>query len=140
MSIADLYQSSEHTGNVAHFAAIVNLALIDGVMNPDEESKLKGVAHKLNISADEYQKITKNPSQYPLINPLNAEKRMERLYDFFKIVYADHVLDEEELHLLQKYAIGLGYNPEKAEVIIKKSIKIFGGEIGFDDYEYLINH
>jgi uncharacterized tellurite resistance protein B-like protein len=140
MSIADFYQSSEHSGNLAHFAAIVNLALIDGELNSDEEIKLKRLAYKLNISDEEYNTILKNPSKFPIRTLASAEERLERLYDFFKIVYADHLIDEDELHLLERYAIGLGFNPEKADIIIKKSMKIFGGDIGFDDYEYLINH
>jgi uncharacterized tellurite resistance protein B-like protein len=140
MSIADLYQSSEHSGNIAHFAAIVNLALVDGELNSDEEVKLKRLAFKLNISESEHDEIIKNPTKFPLRTHASAEQRLERLYDFFKIVYADHLIDEDELHLLHRYAIGLGFSQEKADVIIKKSIKIFGGEIGFEDYEYLINH
>lgn len=37
MGIVDLYESSKHRNNVAHFSAIVNLAMVDGDLNEDEE-------------------------------------------------------------------------------------------------------
>lgn len=138
MSIIDLYQSTEHRNNLAHFSAIISLALTDGVINPEEETKIAGFARKLDISESEKEEIIKNPAKYPLITPVSSEKRAERLYDFFRIVYADHYIDDEELALLKRYAIGLGYKSEQVEVIIKKSMKIFGGEIEFEDYQYLM--
>jgi uncharacterized tellurite resistance protein B-like protein len=139
MSIIDLYHSSEHRRNLAHFSAIVNLALTDGSINPEEDTKLAGFAHKLGISLDEFKEIVANPAKYPLIAPVSSEMRTERLYDFFRIIYADHIIDEHELELLHRYAIGLGYTSDKAEAIIQKSIKIFGGGIDFEDYLYLVD-
>ena len=138
MSIVDLYESSEHRNNLAHFAAIVNLAFADGQFNSDEEESVKKFAHKLDITHDEYVQIVENRKNYPLIPPVRSEVRLERLYDFFKIIASDHNLDEKQLQLIEKYAIGLGYPSEQARVVIDKSIKIFGGKIGFDDYEFLI--
>ncbi|MDB4534564.1 TerB family tellurite resistance protein [Vicingaceae bacterium] len=138
MSILDLYQSSEHRNNLAHFSAIVNLALIDGEINPEEESRVKRFAHKLDISDEEYQEIITSPQKYPLRTIVSSEERMERMFDFFKIIFADHVIDEPEYEMVTRYAIGLGYTSEKSEELIKKSIKIFNGDIDFEDFEYLV--
>ncbi|MFD1079775.1 hypothetical protein, partial [Longispora fulva] len=59
--------------------------------------------------------------------------------DLFKIIFADHMIDEEEEELLRKYAIGLGFSSEVSEGIIKRSIQIFSGHISFEDYLYLLN-
>lgn len=138
MSILDLYQSSEHRNNLAHFAAIVNLALVDGEINPEEKSKVELFARKLDISEKEYQEIIVSPKRYPLSTIVSSEERMERIFDFFKIIFADHVIDDAELGMINRYAIGLGYSSDKAEELIKKSIKIFSGDIDFEDFEYLI--
>lgn len=138
MSILDLYQSSEHRNNLAHFSAIVNLALVDGEINPEEESKVERFAHKLDISEKEYQEIIQSPKKYPLRTIVSSSDRMERMFDFFKIIFADHIIDEPELEMINRYAIGLGYSSEKAKELIKRSIKIFNGEIDFEDFEYLI--
>lgn len=138
MSFSDLFGTGEHLKNLAHFAAIVNLAASDGEINAYEEAQLRRFARKLEIGEDEYSKVLKNPTAFP-IHPINSvEKRLERLYDLFRIIYADHDIEEEEKHLLRKYAIGLGFSPEVSEGIIKRSMQIFSG-MSFDDYRYLLN-
>lgn len=138
MSIIDLYESSEHRNNLAHFAALVNLAHADGNFNTLEQETVKKFAHKLGITDEEYVQIVDNHKKYPLIPPTTSAVRLERIYDFFKMIASDHHLDEKQLNLLNKYAIGLGYPSDQARTIIDKSIKIFGGKIDFDDYEFLI--
>lgn len=127
MSIADRFESAEHQSNLAHFAAIVQLAGIDGPINPDEEIVLKRLAFKLGVSEDEIKIILKNPKRYPLIPPYSLEDRIERLQDLCGIIYADHEVDEEERKLIYKYALGLGFTSDRAKKEIEKCTKIFNG-------------
>ena len=53
MSIFEAYESGEHESKVSHFAAIVKLAIIDGPINPEEETVLKRLAVKLDVSEEE---------------------------------------------------------------------------------------
>lgn len=138
MAFIDLFGSGEHLRNLGHFSAIVNLAAVDGEINSKEEFQLKRFAVKLNISEVEYLKILKNPTAFPLQPPNNSEKRLERLYDLFTIIYSDHEIDHEETLLIKKYAIGLGYSPENAAAIIMRSVEIFSGKLDIDDYRYLL--
>ncbi|MEA1785752.1 TerB family tellurite resistance protein [Arenibacter sp. GZD96] len=138
MAILDLYSNSEHRRNLAHFAAIATLAATDGEVNADERVLLDRFASKLDITDAEYKEVMKKSNKYPIDTPLSAEKRLERLYDFFRIIYADHQVDEPELTLVRKYAIGLGYSQEVAETVIQRSIAIFSGNIDFEDYQYLL--
>lgn len=138
MSISDLFGSGEHVRNLGHFASIVNLAAVDGDINPEEEAQLRKFAFKLDIEEEEYQKILKNPTAFPIHANNTTEGRLERLHDFFTIIYSDHAIDAEEMYLLRKYAIAIGFNSEEAERVVNKSIKIFGGKIDFDDYTYLV--
>ena len=139
MAILDLYESSEHRNNIAHFAAIVNLATVDGTLNVQEENIIKRFANKLDISQEEYKLILKNPANYQISPSNSAEERLERIYDLFKIIYADNHIDDPERKLVLKYAIALGYSNEKAQQIIQKSIRLFGGELDFEEYQYFIN-
>jgi uncharacterized tellurite resistance protein B-like protein len=139
MSFTDLFESGEHSRNLGHFASIVNIAAVDGALNASEEAMLKRFARKLEIHESEYNEILKNPSKYP-INPHNAaEKRLERMHDLFEMIFADNEIDDEELHLIEKYAIGLGYTEELAAKLIKRSIDIYSGGLDFEDYRYLLN-
>jgi len=140
MGFSDLYASGEHRRNLAHFASIATLASIDGEVSSEEKSMLDRFAKKLDITPSEYKEVMKKENKYPIDTPHDAEKRLERLYDLFRIIFADHLIDDEEMVLLKKYAIGLGYSGDKADAVIEKSVAIFSGRIDFDDYQYLLKH
>ena len=139
MSIVDLYTSGKHKNNVAHFASIVSLATASGAVNEDELNVINRLAQKLDITDSEYEEIITNGTNYAIEISSDKETRLERMFDFFKIVYSDHNLDESELKLLNRYAIGIGFNAEDAAKIIAKSIIIFEGKFSFEEYQLLLN-
>lgn len=139
MSFSDLFDSGEHLRNINHFASIVNLASVDGKINEKERVLLERFARKLDISEQEYKMVIKRPAEFPINSYNSAEKRLERLHDLFKIIFADNEIDNEEETLITRYAIGLGFSSENAEKIIKRSIQIFSGQLNFEDYQYLLD-
>lgn len=138
MSFTDLYGNSAHRKNLAHFAAMASLAASDGVVNDEEKQLLNRFARKLNITDEEYAEVMDPSNKYPINPPSNAERRLERLYDLLRIIFADHIIEHEEMVVLKRYAIGLGFTIEKADSVIEKSVAIFSGRIDFDDYLYLL--
>ncbi len=124
MTILEAYESGKHESNVSHFAAIVKMARIDGSISKEEQKVLKRLAFKLDVSEEESKQIFKNPRKYPLIPPYSLEERIERLHDLCSMIYADHVIDESERKLIFKYAIGLGFTTEQANMEIQKCIRI----------------
>ena len=139
LSFKDLFESGERSRNLGHFASIANMATVNGKIGVEEEKLLKRFASKLNIGEDEYEKILKNPTAYPISTPNSSERRLDRMHDLFKIIFADHVIDDHERVLIEKYAIGLGYTEAQAQELIKKTIDIYTGGLSFDDYRYLLN-
>lgn len=138
MAIADLYSGGEHRSNLAHFAAIATLASIDGEISTEEKKMLDQFASKLDITTSEYDEVMKKENKYPIDPPNSSEKRLERLFDLFRIIFSDHKIDDQEMLLLKRYAIGLGFSGDKADRIIEKSVAIFSGGIDFEDYMYLL--
>ncbi|CAN0603669.1 MAG: TerB family tellurite resistance protein [Maribacter dokdonensis] len=138
MSFADLYTSGEHRRNLAHFAALATLASVDGEISTEERKMLDRFATKLDITKSEYEEVFKKENKYPIDSTPDSEKRLERLYDLFRIVYSDHEIDDEERILIKKYAIGLGFTGDKADKVIERSVAIFGGKFDFEDYLYLL--
>ncbi len=139
MSFSDLFNQGEHLRNLGHFASIVNLAAVDGETNEEEKVLLKRFANKLDISEEEFTKVLENPTAFPTYPQNTTERRLERLHDLFRIIFVDHKIEEEELLLLKKYAIALGFSSETSEKIIKKSVKIFNGDINFEEYKCLLD-
>lgn len=138
MAISDLYESGEHKRNVAHFAAIVTLAKIDGDVNEEELAVLNRFARKLDITETEFTEVLKSKEKFPINPPASAKKRLHRLYDLLSIVFADHEIDDQELHLVTRYAVGLGFPSSQIDAVLKRSIAIFSGKISFDDYHDLM--
>lgn len=139
MAISDLYGSGEHLRNLGHFAAIVSLATVNGEVNKHEQAVLERFARKMDISEEEYTKILEKPTDYP-IHPNNTyEGRLERLHDLFTIIYSDAQVDEDEMRLLKKYAIAIGFSSAVADKLIKRSMQIFSGKLSYDDYHLLID-
>lgn len=140
MPIVDLYFHSEHRRNLAHFASLASLATVDGKVNPKEKILLDSFARKLDITDEEYKEVMKKSNKYPITPSNSLKERLERLYDLFRLIYVDHNVNEEEIVLLYKYAIGLGFPTKKAKGIIEGSVAIFSGRINFEDYLYILKN
>ena len=138
MPILDLYYHSEQKKNLAHFASMASLAAVDGEINPKEKAVIDRFAKKLNISEEEYKEVMKKSNKYPIEPQNDVEKRLERLYDLCKIIFADHNVDDEEMVLLKKYAIGIGFPVERVDKLIEVTVAIFSGRIPFDDYVMIL--
>ena len=139
MSILQAFEHGKQHSNIAHFAAMARMATVDGKMNRDEKDLLEKMADKLDIGEETRARILRDPSNIPL-DPMNSRvERLERLHDLFRLIYVDHDIDDDEIALIKKYAIGLGCNAGKADQVIRKSIQIFGGKIALDDYLLLMD-
>jgi hypothetical protein len=138
MSFSSLFVSGESARNKSHFATLVALAQVSG-MQEEEEIVLNRFKSVLDISDADFDQIMKDPKLYPVAPPTTSDERMQWLHDLFKIVFADHRMDESEHKLLRKYATALGYNDDDAEYLVKRSIEIFNGHLNLEDYRHLLN-
>lgn len=135
MSISDLYSSGFRERNCDHFASIVRVALSDGFINDKERAFLDRLAKNLDISDEDYEKIVENPSNYPINPPVFYDARLERLYDICKMVYSDHIADDDEMNLMIRLAIGLGFTPGNVEFIVKKAMYLINLGVDVDSFK-----
>ncbi|EZH72014.1 fructose 1,6-bisphosphatase [Aquimarina atlantica] len=135
MSISDLFDSGFQKRNQDHFAAIVKIAMSDGVITDEEKAFLDRLARRLDISDNDYKEILKDYSTHPINPPTSYERRLERLYDLARMVYADHVKGEGQVVLLEKLSIGLGFNPENAKYIVDKALNLVHQGVDSDTFE-----
>ena len=124
MSFSDLYTSGFRNRNRDHFAAIVRVALADGVISDEEMAFIKRTAINLEIEDSEYQHIIDNAKDYPINPPAEKKQRIERLYDLTRMVYADNIADDEEKELLKRIVVGLGFAIDEAQTIVEKALAI----------------
>jgi len=124
MSIKDLYSSGFVERNQGHFAAIVRVALSDGKIVEEEERFLERLAIKLSIGKVEYDKILKNPTNYPINPPTTYNRRLERLFDLVRIVYVDLDVKDSQIAMLERIAVGLGFAPSNVSYIVQKALQL----------------
>lgn len=136
MSFSDLFDSEFKQRNKGHFAAIVRVALADGILHPEEKDFLDKLASQLEISDAEYVEILSDPLRYPINPPYLHTQRLERLYDLARMVHADHNLEKKQEVMLQKIGIGLGFNPSNVNYIVAKSLSLVGKKVDLDTFIY----
>ncbi|WP_417442975.1 TerB family tellurite resistance protein [Joostella sp.] len=140
MSISDLYSSGFRDRNRDHFAAIVRVALSDGEISPEEKAFLDRLASNLDITPELYESILENPSAYPVNPPSLYVARLERLYDIARMIFADHIEDEDEMKIMRRLGIGLGFSPANVDLINKKAMDLIHDGVDVDTFIEEIRH
>lgn len=138
MTISDLFPTGLHEQNTGHYATIVRLALLDGIINKKELKLLKKLANRLDISKEEYKAILKNPMNYPVNPPVSYDERLERLYDLTRMLFMDRNPTIDKVSMMNRIAIGLGFPVEKAVHIVQTAIKFFLKEPDVEDFKKVI--
>ena len=133
MSIADVYESGEQKQNKSHLESLIAIAHVDGNLAETEKTLLEKFARRLSIDSTVFQAMLSGEKRYAINPPIDKMDRYKRLYDLVKISLADSILDDKEVRLLEKYAIGLGYQEEQANDLINKSIKFISNDVDFEE-------
>ena len=133
-----LYPTGMHAQNLAHFASIVRIALLDGKINPSEIIILERLAHRLDIPKHEYDAVLKNPTNYPMRSPVSYDERLEELYDLTKMLFIDKNPTIDKTSLLDRIAVGLGFHSQNVIAIRNAAIQFFLREPDIDDFKEVI--
>ncbi|PIB37911.1 TerB family tellurite resistance protein [Maribacter sp. 4G9] len=134
MSISDFFDSGFQKRNQDHFAAIVRVAMSDGVITSEERAFLDRLARKLDISDSDYKEILKDYASHDINPPTSYDRRLERLYDLARMVYADHQLGEKQVAMLERLGIGLGFNPVNVTYVVDKALKLVQAGVDEDNF------
>ncbi|OMP32038.1 MULTISPECIES: TerB family tellurite resistance protein [Mangrovimonas] len=124
MSISDLFDSGFKKRNEDHFAAIVRVAMSDGIINEEERAFLDRLARNLGIDDHEYATILKDYKTHPINPPTSYELRLERLFDLARMVWVDHIQSADQVNMLEKFCVGLGFRPDNAKYITDKALHL----------------
>jgi uncharacterized tellurite resistance protein B-like protein len=134
MSYSDLYTPGFKSRNRDHFAAIVRVALADGVISEEEKAFIDRLAIHLEIEDEEKASILENSNQHPINPPTTKQGRLERLYDLARMVLADHIADEAEKQLMKRMVVGLGFPTDQIEPLIDKAFTLIKDGSDQDDF------
>ena len=134
MSIVDFFDSGFQKRNQDHFAAIVRVAMSDGIITEDEQAFLDRLARKLNISEGDYKEILKDYQSHPVNPPSSYDRRLERLYDLARMVYADHELGDRQKTMLERLCVGLGFTTANVNYVVDKALKLVHAGVDEDNF------
>ena len=134
MSISDLFDSGFKKRNEDHFAAIVRVAMDDGIISDDEKAFLDRLARNLDISEEEYKDILKNYQSHPINPPTSYDRRLERLFDLARMVHVDRIQGSGQETLLGKIAIGLGFRTDNIKYIVDKALTLVSDGVDGDTF------
>jgi len=136
MTISD--SDRAHKKKLTHFANIVKLALVDGIITKEEQELLDHMSESLEIRNEEYQKILENPDAFPINPPVGYDERVERLFYLTEMIYVDEEIVGDEVDLLQKIAIGLGFPSDRIEKICDKAIHLIINNYTPEEFNFKI--
>jgi uncharacterized tellurite resistance protein B-like protein len=134
MSISDLFDSGFKKRNEDHFAAIVRVAMEDGIITDEEKAFLDRLARNLDISEGDYKLILKDYQSHPINPPSSYDRRLERLYDLARMVQVDHIKGDHEELLLRKIAVGLGFSPDNVMYVVDKALTLVNNGVDLDTF------
>ncbi|TPG42056.1 TerB family tellurite resistance protein [Flavobacterium pectinovorum] len=87
----------------SHFLRLYQMALSDDQFDVLELQMMYHFADERGIPRDELDKLFQNPINTELIIPEELNTRIEYLYDFTRIIWADGKITDDELNMLKKY-------------------------------------
>lgn len=134
MSFSNLFESGFKKRNEDHFASIVKVAMSDGVINEEERTFLDRLATRLDVTESEYKQILEDYNSHPINAPHSYDKRLERLYDLARMVWADHIEGPKQVGLLERLCVGLGFNPDNVKYIADKALNLVHYEVDLEEF------
>lgn len=140
MSFSNLFNSGFKKRNESHFAAIVRVAMDDGIITDEEQAFLNRLAQNLDINEGDYKLILKNYQSHPINPPVSYDSRLERLYDLVRMVHVDTIKGDPEYSLLKKIGVGLGFHPENVKYIVDKALTLVSHDVDLDTFIDEIKH
>ena len=140
MSISNYNLTGDQKHNINHFAGVVKLAMADGELSEGEEKLLKRIASKLHILDDKYKDIIENYASYPITTPHNYDDRIELLFDYAKMIFADESASGDEAKVLRKICVGLGFPLDNVEKVTDEAIHLVMNENDLEDFTKAIKY
>jgi len=135
MSLLNIFENPEKKQNKDYFAHLVNIALADSVITPEERKLLDRIGNKLGFSDQEIDHIIEKEIKSDYIPPYELSKRFEQVYDIVKMILADDEVTETEMHLAKRFALKSDF--QESDISSLLNLLIEGIKEGKDEEDLL---
>lgn len=114
----------------SHFLRLYQMALSDDQFDVLELQMLYHFADERGIPREELDKLFLNPISNESIIPENLNTKIEYLYDFTRIIWADGKITDDEENMLKKYCRKFNFLDENINDLSEYLIECVKKNIG----------
>ena len=102
-----------------HFLNLYHMALSDTEVDTRELEILYMIGEEKGLTRTEIDSVVLTPDTVKFIAPTTVLEKIESLYDFARIAWADGRIDENEKRLMQLFSKKFGFEDENIPIIIQ---------------------
>ncbi len=112
------FGSADSKRRLAHIKALMELAAVDGNVDDSEIDRISEIGLRIGLTDSEIDRIFQEPDSIAFKIPESVEERLILLFDYVHVMYADGVIDPNELDYCYKTVTKLRFPEEKAKLLI----------------------
>jgi len=102
----------------SHIRNLLALAKADGHVHDKEEKLLFKIGSRYGLKERQVKEIIQNKEKYKVIIPDNHHDKMNVLYDLLLMIFADDVVDKNEVQFFEDAVKTFGMKKEMAKWLI----------------------
>ncbi len=103
----------------SHFLNLYLLALSDNDFDETELNTILKIGEEKGVSKEEFEKLISNPINVDFHTPESFMEKIELLYDFSRIIWADKRIDEEEINTFMKFCKRFNFEEEESKELFE---------------------
>ncbi len=103
----------------SHFLNLYSIALSDTEIDTTELEFLFQFGQERGVPKEEIEDLILHPDKIKFNIPADTLKKIEYLYDFAKMIWADGKVDEYEEVALKKFCLKFGFEKENIDALVK---------------------
>lgn len=102
-----------------HFLNLYHMAISDAQIDTSELEMLYKIGEEKGVSRNEIDEVVIRPDTIKFSSPTSVIEKIESLYDFARIAWADGQIDENEERVMTMFCIKFGFEKENVPTIVK---------------------
>lgn len=102
-----------------HFLNLYHMALSDAEVDTTELEMLYKIGEEKGVSRIEIDEVVIRPDTIKFSPPESVLEKIESLYDFARIAWADGKIDENEERVMTMFCKKFGFEKENVPTIVK---------------------
>jgi uncharacterized tellurite resistance protein B-like protein len=118
MGLLQIFHADQNDVRRSHVKNLVEIAIADGQLDPEEWNLLITIATTLGIPTKQIKEIKDHPEKVKFIPPKSHEERIQQIKDLVAIMTVDGRINEKELELSRKIALRLDILPKLVNDLI----------------------